>query len=198
METLHPSLFNAQRMIAASLDDLIQMDDLAFKSFMKHKRASLQEVENLAKKVRHFEKAFAQVMAKEGNKQGVQVLLSLTPHLSRAADALEGVGKAVERKIDENTLFSDKAVGESTWVFTTVRDMVRDARDAVITGNPVLKAHVTATFGALSQAAQDFATAHEERLIHGVCQPKHSSIFLDVVRNLRNVGWHLRELVAQL
>jgi Na+/phosphate symporter len=198
METLHRSLFGSQQKIAESMDDLYQKVSLTYQGFMKHKRSALREAENLGKKVRHFEKTFGEAIVKEGNKEGVRVLVALPGHLARIADCLESAVRAVETKIQEGTLFSDKAVSEASFVFTTARDMVRDTRDVVLTGNPVLLAHVLSVHDTLSQAAQDFMTAHQERLINGVCQPKHSSIFLDIVDNLRNAGWHLREIVTKL
>lgn len=198
METLHRSLFGSQQKIAESMDDLFQMVNLTYQGLMKHKSSSLREAENLGKKVRHFEKTFGEEILKEGNKDGVRVLIALPGHLARIADCAESVIRAVHLKIHEETLFSDKAVSELGYVFKTARDMIRDVRDVILTGNPVLVDHVVSTHDKLSQAARDYMTAHEERLITGVCQPKHSSIFLDIVDNLRTAGWHLREIVSKL
>jgi Na+/phosphate symporter len=118
--------------------------------------------------------------------------------VERIGDCVEAVIRTVHTKVAEGTLFSDKAVAELSSIYNAVRDMARDVKDIVLTANPVLMEHTVAMSEKTSQAARDFATHHEERLITGVCQPKHSSLYLDMVDNLRMVSGHLKEMVEKL
>jgi len=48
------------------------------------------------------------------------------------------------------------------------------------------------------ELASDFARAHEERLIEGVCLPKASSAYLAMVDYLREIVRHARRIGARM
>lgn len=198
MQTIDKSLSPYQHKIADSLEDLHQMIGITYEGFIKHKKALLAEAESLGRKVHESEKVIAEALVSGGDRDGAKALLSLAGHVERAGDCVESVIRVVHSKIKEGTLFSEKAVSELTYVYNTVKDLTRHVKDLVLTLNPFLADHVINTADKFSEAAQEFATAHEERLIAGVCQPVHSAMYLDIVDNLRTAGWHLREMAARL
>lgn len=198
MQSIDKSLSPYQHKIAETLSDLHQMIGLTYEGFIKHKKAPLAEAESLGRKVHEFEKTFDESLISGGDREGAGALLTLAGHVERIGDCIEGVIRVVYSKIKEGTLFSEKAVSELTYVYNTVRDLTQHVKDVVLTLNPFLADHVITTSEKLSAAAQEYATAHEERLISGVCQPLHSSMYLDMVDNLRTAGWHLREMAARL
>lgn len=198
MASIDKSLDTYRLQLSEALDDVVNMVALTYDGFMKHKKATLQQAEALGRTIHQFEKTFDEAVIKEGDKEGVRLLLALAGHVERIGDCLEAVIRTVHTKVVEGTLFSDKAVAELSSIYTAVRDMARDVKDVVLTGNPVLVEHTVAASEKTSQAARDFATHHQERLISGVCQPKHSSLYLDMVDNLRMVSGHLREMVENI
>jgi len=198
MQTIDKSLSPYQHKVADALEDLNQMIGLTYEGFIKHKKALLAEAEALGRKVHEFEKTFDAALVSGGDVEGARALLALAGHVERIGGCIEGVIRVVYSKIKEGTLFSEKAVSELNYVYNTVRDLTRHVKDVVVTLNPFLADHVVITAEKLGEAAQGFATAHEERLISGVCQPPHSSMYLDMVDNLRTAGWHLREMAVRL
>jgi len=46
--------------------------------------------------------------------------------------------------------------------------------------------------------ADTYSEEHDDRLIKGVCQPKSSSLYLNIVDSLSKVVWHIRQAVDRL
>ncbi|MBI5443914.1 MAG: hypothetical protein HY900_22235 [Deltaproteobacteria bacterium] len=199
MTQVDRSLIAFQQELAIAVDDLVQMLALTYEGFIRHRRAALESAEGLASQVHDFEKGFAERVIREGReKAGARLLLALAAHVERIGDCVESVIRSVRAKIDEGTLFSDKAVQELTQVFDSTKDILRNIKDTALTGNPILLEHVVASSDKLSETAAEFATQHQERLISGVCQPKHSSLYLDIIDNLRSSAWHAREMAMKV
>ncbi|MEW6489633.1 MAG: hypothetical protein AB1578_17205 [Thermodesulfobacteriota bacterium] len=198
MKKIDKAFRGYQQQLSEATEDLLRMLSLTHEGFLKHRKAPLEEAERLGKKVHAVERAFAEAMAKEEDKESAKLLVALAGHIERIGDCVENVVRTVHSKIREGTLFSDKAVTELNHVFRTAQELVSHVRDIVVTLNPVLMKHVVACGEELGQEASRFATAHEERLVMGLCQPKHSSLYLDIVDNLRTSVWHLKEMVAKL
>lgn len=198
MRPLEKSMFEHQAKLSEAFEDLLVMLSAAYDGFIKHKRAYLTEAESEGKKIHKFEKDFTTEIVKEGNKDSVKLLISIAGHAERIGDCLENVVKTVHTKVDEGTLFSDKAVSELNYLFNTVKDLLRNVKDIIVTMNPVLMEHTLSVGTKVTQMADEFATQHEERLVTGVCHPKHSSMYLDMIDNLRMVVWHLKETVKKI
>ncbi len=198
MKELDRSLRAYQQELADAVDELVRMVGLTYDGFIKHKRPFLQEAEKLGEKVHRFEKDFDEKVVQEADKDAVRLFVTLAGHIERIGDCLENVIRTVQAKIKDGTLFSDKAVSELQYIFSTAKDLLRNVKDVILTGNAVLSQHVSALSDALSKAAADFSVQHQERLVAGVCQPKHSSLYLDIVDNLRMTGWHAKEMAARI
>lgn len=198
MKPIEKSLFDYQRRLSEALEQVLDMINLTYDGFIKHKKSFLQDAEKVGKKIHQFEKDFTSEIVKEGNKDSVRLLISIAGHIERIGDCVENVIKTVHTKISEGTLFSDKAVSELNYLFNSVKDVLRDVKDILITLNPVLIEHTLSLSGKINQMADEFATLHEERLVTGICHPKHSSMYLDMLDNLRMVVWHAKETIKKL
>lgn len=198
MRNVDPSLAPHQQELAAALNRLLTMLGLTYDAFLKHKALLLHQARESTGSLEAFEAGFAERLLREGLKDGARALVGMSGHVERIHGCFQGLWRTVEKKIAEGTLFSDKAVAELKYVFVGTRDLLRNVRDAVLTMNPILIAHVLATAEKLSQAASEFATQHEERLVSGICQPRHSALYLELLDNLRLAAWHLKEMAAKL
>ncbi len=198
MRPIEKSLFDYQKKLSDVMEQTLEMVNFIYDGFIKHKKSLLNEAEKLGKTIHQFEKDFTSEIVKEGNKESVRLLISIAGHIERIGDCLENVIKTVHTKIAEGTLFSDKAVSELNYLFNSVKDILRDMKDIIITLNPVLMEHTLALGNKVNQMADEFATLHEERLVMGICHPKHSSMYLDMLDNLRMVIWHVKEVVKKL
>ncbi len=50
---------------------------------------------------------------------------------------------------------------------------------------------------AFEETANDFAYAHQTRLIEGVCLAKASSLYLALLDDLKGVEWHTRQIAER-
>ncbi len=192
LETYHKEL-------AGAIDDLVTMVERTYDGFIRHNRTILKEAEDLGKKVHKFESTFAEKLLFEGKKgEDVRLLVALASHVERIGDCVESAIRTVHAKVNEGTLFSDKAVSELRDIFESTKALLRDVKDAVLTRNPVLVQHVLGGSEQLSKSAAEYSTAHEERLVAGVCQPRHSSLYLEIMDNLRQSGWHVKEMATKI
>jgi Na+/phosphate symporter len=198
MKPIEKSLRVYQEKISNVMEELLNMLSYIYDGFIKHKKSYLQEAEKLGKKIHQFEKDFTEEIIKEGDKDAIRLLISIAGHIERTGDCYENVIKTVHTKISEGTLFSDKAVQELNFLFNSSKDLIRNVKDIVLTLNPVLIEHSINLGNKINSMADEFATQHEERLVTGICHPKHSSMYLDMLDNLRMGVWHLKEIVKKL
>ncbi len=198
MRPIEKSLFDYQKKLSNAMEQVLEMINLTYDGFIKHKKSFLNEAEKIGKTIHQFEKDFTSDIVKEGNKESVRLLISIAGHIERIGDCIENVIKTVHTKVAEGTLFSDKAVSELNYLFNSVKDIIRDTKDIIVTLNPVLIEHTISIGNKVNQMADEFSTLHEERLVTGICHPKHSSMYLDMLDNLRMVIWHVKEAVKKL
>jgi len=119
-------------------------------------------------------------------------------NVGRLAREIAAVIEAVRRKIEGRVLFSNKAVQELKDLFNLVRKAIGDIFDGIETGNQTLLVAVVSASEEIAAKANASATEHEERLVAGVCQPKSSAMFLDLIYSLRSISHTLKMLVKDV
>lgn len=102
----------------------------------------------------------------------------------------------VETKVREKILFSETATAEMTEVMRRTGELFPHVSDAVLTGNPLIVAHVEKETEALGLAVQQCIKTHEDRLCKGLCHPKASVIFMLMTQQIQDILWHCRALVS--
>lgn len=198
MRPIEKSLFDYQKRLSSSTEDLLEMLSLTYDGFIRHKKSLLHEAEGIGKKVHAFEKEFTESIIKEGNKDSVRLLITIAGHIERIGDCIENIIRTVHTKVKEGTLFSDKAVSELNYLFNTTKELLKNLKDLITTFNNVLIEHVINIGTKANQMADEFSTQHEERLVTGICHPKHSSMYLDILDNLRMSIWHIKEIARKI
>lgn len=198
MRPIEKSLFDYQKKLSESTNDLLSMLNFMYDGFIKHKKSFLHEAEKLGQKVHQFEKDFTEEIIKEGNKDSVRLFITIAGHIERIGDCFESMIKTIHTKIKESTLFSDKAVSELNYLFNATKDLLNNLKDLIVTFNSVLIEHIISMGTKVNQMADEFATQHEERLVTGICHPKHSSMYLDLLDNLRMSVWHIKEIARKI
>jgi Na+/phosphate symporter len=113
-------------------------------------------------------------------------------------EALQRIASDVERKIKEGILFSDKAMSEINLLFERTKDILGNARDMALARNRVIAAYIKESEAEIVRTANDFSTLHEERLIEGLCMPKASSVYLEMLDAVKSIAWHSKEIAKDL
>jgi len=109
-------------------------------------------------------------------------------------DLLSGVRTMLE----EGVPFTDRAMREIASLFDKGIELLECARDALVTENRVLVRHVLAGSAQYAQLASDYAMAHQQRLVEGVCLPQASSVYLSLLGHLKGVGHQARGIAEDL
>lgn len=119
-------------------------------------------------------------------------------HILRIAENIEKVSEAISTKIKEDILFSDRAVSEVTFLFQRLIDIMRPASDLILAPNSIIGNYIRESEAGIVRRANDYATLHEERLIEGLCLPKASALYINMLDNIKNIAWHCKEIANKL
>lgn len=178
---------------------------LTVDGFNKHNLKLINEAEALAKDIHYEEEDLANNLVNKAkfaiskeDKEYVNVLISVGQHIELIEDNLLNLLQYIRTKVNESILFSEKAVQESNELFSLTKDLLKSAGDALVTGNKALVKHILELETIASQKADDFETEHEERLIAGVCTPKASSLYLNILNSIKEVNWHIRQFLERI
>ena len=176
---------------------------LCMDGFMKHKIQLVDEAKKVSQAIHEEENELIGLLsdkAAKSNMDGelIKSMMVVVGHLEMATNALDGILQHVKIKVNEGVLFSDKGVSEISHIFRETLDVVKTAGDAIMTKNDVLKKYVIDKYASLAQTVDAYSEEHEERLIKGVCQPKSSSLYLNIVDSLVKVVCHMKQAVERL
>jgi Na+/phosphate symporter len=189
--------------VLSMLEEMGTIFTLISAAFKGTSTAPLDEATVLAKKLHNKEKGLTARLVEIARKNQeespeIEALISVPSHLERMGDYAESIISCTRSKISEGMLFSDKANDELGFLFTGGSKLLKSLRDAVVTRNEVLIGHIQEEGEHLWNQASLFASEHERRLVTGVCMPKHSSVFLDILDSMKQIVGHAKEIVTRL
>lgn len=128
-------------------------------------------------------------------------LESVLAHVQLMAEDIGEMIPVLKKQIKQGIAFSQKGVAQTNELFEGQLEMLRVLADIFQTDNEVLKTFLRQEKGpSLCQRCIDFATAHEARLVEGLCLPHAAPIFLtllDAVRNMAQHGMEVAHLLMQ-
>jgi len=119
-------------------------------------------------------------------------------HLERIGDNIEFLVRATQTMVREGVPFTERAMREINALFEKAIELMECVRDAVLTRNRVLVAHVLAEGQRYERIADEYALAHQQRLIEGVCMARASSVYLALLDYLKGIEWHTRQIAQRL
>ena len=179
---------------------LIEMAKLIHKSLIIPDPKKLQESERLANEIHQEEKGLTGELVCSPNTTGeiLKTLVLFPVRLERAGDFLESMVHVSRIKARDGIPFSDKAQKELEELFGLLTEVLTDFRDVLSTRNRVLLKQLIREHEKLHQMTIDFALAHEDRLIEGLCSPKASSLYLDLLDSVKNANMQIEEMSRRL
>ncbi len=177
----------------------LEMVELTEDGFTKSKLSALDQADELAKEIQTKEDGLTAMLAKmaAGNPDA-RALLTVPSHIEKIATSIKRITENSRSRIKEGMLFSDRAILETGKLFTKAKEVLKKAGEAAVTGS---KTTIETTFqeiDAIERMANDFATAHEERLVTGECSPKSSSTYLCILYAFEDMGAHLKSATKRL
>ena len=170
------------------------------KGFNAHRLANLESARKVGKAIHDKEVALTSLIVesvKDGNEFD-RVIVPFPSYIERMSDNLESIINSTQIKIKEGMLFSEKAAGELNHIFDKTSELIMCIKDAITTRNSVLLNHIVEKGAEYYDTANEYALEHEERLVNGVCLPRFSSMYLDILDSLKEILRYIRDMGKSL
>jgi Na+/phosphate symporter len=199
-ETPPPEVTCLEEGLLIMLNKLRESADLVHKALIIPDPQKLARSDTLDKEVHEEEKALTGSIVCYPHTTGpiLRAVVLFPGKLERIGDFLESIANCARIRARDGLPFSDKAFAELTQLFNLFTEILKDFSDAILDPRRDLLENILTKEKALAQMTVDFALAHEERLIDGLCVPKASSIYLDILDSVKNSGEHLRSMAESL
>ncbi len=102
---------------------------------------------------------------------------------------LEGVLHSLRSIVDDRVVFSDKAVGEVDELRADLSNLLKDLEDLIATYNKTLAKALREEAKEVSKKADSFSFYHEERIVAGICTPKASPVYLNLLSSTKGISY---------
>jgi Na+/phosphate symporter len=182
--------------IGEVLESLGKMMNDAQKFFFSRDKRALKETEKtFARHLKSSLPLFEETAAKKEKTERDEGFIALLPALQRigmgAGDLLRGIRTTLEAEIS----FTDKALGEIGEIMALVKDLARDANDVLVTRNARFREYALASARHILDRVDKCGLEHQQRLVVGICSPKPSFVYLDVMHSLKRLAADLAALM---
>lgn len=179
-------------------DAMIASIDQMIKCLPSHDKKSLEQAEKEFMKAATAGLPLADNVALKPDKDELDMkFLAILPTLQRVGLAMDDVLSRLRRKVETGMLFTDRANTEIVDIMRRVRDLVRDTKDYIATKNPTLFETGKADFQKLFDLVHKYAEEHQQRMISGICTPRGSYIYVDMVESLKRMATQLVSLATK-
>lgn len=180
------------------LDAMIACLDQMAKCLPTHDKKCLEQADKEFITAATASLPLADRLTKKADKDALESkFLSLLPTLQRIGLAMDDVLSRIKRKMDSGMLFTDKGNAEITDIMHRVRDLVRDTKDYYATKNPTLFATGKADLEKLVELVHKYADEHQQRMISGICTPRGSYVYVDMMESLKRMATQLARLATK-
>lgn len=182
------------------ISKLIEINRLLRKCLIIFDPVKAEKCESLAQEIHDEEKKLTGDIVCSPTTTGaiLKALVLFPGRLERVGDFLESILNVARIKSRDAIPFSDKANAELNESFDLMNDMLKNFRDLIATRNRDLLDHVRAEQKKIGQLTVDFGLAHEDRLVGGLCTPKASSLYLDVLDSIKSANQNVSALTESL
>ncbi len=171
--------------------EILEMLD---KGFNKHNLEYLGKVEGLEENLYKDSEKLLKSLLDEKDATGIKHFIPVPEHFNRIGKGLNKMFNAINKKVTDGILFSDKSVTEANELFSELQELLNSLRDCVNACSGTLVEHICSSVKELCELADEYAIFHEDRLISGVCTPMNATIYLDILDSFKSIAWHVGEI----
>jgi len=199
-ESPPPDITCLEEGLLVMISKLIEMNRLLRKCLIIFDPAKAERCESLGRQIHDEEKTLTGDIVCSPTTTGaiLKALVLFPGRLERAGDLLESILNVARIKSRDAIPFSDKANAELNELFDLMNDMLKDFRDLIATRNRDILGHFRAEQKKIAQLTVDFALAHEDRLLGGMCAPVASSLYLDILDSIKSANQSVSALTESL
>ena len=174
---------------------LKRMLELAFKGFRRPTEKSFKEAGEVEDKIHEYSSELTSFIiskspSSEKEKEWVKPYLSIASSLGRLTYNIQGTLDRVRGKSENHILFSDQADKEVSDVFQEAIRLLENLPNLLTTESKSLAQRIGEEGRSMLKIADAYSEDHEERLINGICVPKHSPLYLSIIESLKGVMVH--------
>ncbi len=191
---------NLEEEIRIMCDWTKEMLEATWDGFRRHNREELNQAEKIGREIHQKEKELTHliIIRLSAGDESVKGLSFLPRHLERIGDNVELLIRCIRTMTHEGTLFSERAIREINTLFNKAIELLECVRDAIRTKNKVLIRYVKEEGEKFHEMIDEYALAHQERLIDGTCISKSSSVYLAILDYLADIERHTRQMADKI
>ncbi len=182
---------------------LMRMLELAFEGFRRPTEESFKEAEEFEDKIHEYSSELTGFIiskspSSEKGREWAKPYLSIASSFDRMTYNIEGILDRVRGKSENHILFSDQAVKEVNGAFQEAMRLLENLPNLFTTESKSIAQRIGEEGRSMFKIADGYSEEHEERLIDGICVPKHSPIYLGIIESLKGVMVHTLEVSGKV
>jgi len=183
------------QVIAEALQSLGRtIEDLKRCLFSRNKRLMNQTKRNLAASVRASVPLLEETAEKSEKNALDRWFLELLPSLQRLGIGVEDLLGGVQIAVETEVSLTDKSLSEISETMALLKDLARDTNDVLATKNSHFRTYAVSSVEHLLQRVCECGLEHQQRLATGVCSPKASFLYLDIMESVKRIAQELGNL----
>ena len=175
--------------------NLMKMLNLASMAFREPTGKSFKEAEEVKDTILQYSSELTSFIISKSpssarGKGWAKPYLSIASSFDRMAYNIEGILDRLRAKSENHILFSDGAVKEVNDIFQEAMRLLEYLPNLITTENKLLGQRIGEEGKSVFEIVNTYSEEHEERLIQGICEPKHSPVYLGILESLKGVMVH--------
>jgi len=182
---------------------LSEMLEMTFQAFRKSTEKSIREAEEVRNEVQRYSSEMTRFLVAKSSaattgKEWVKPCISIVSSFDRMGYNMDGILDRLKKKVREEMLFTDRAIKEINDVFQEAMNLLENLPDLILTQNKLLAQQMGEKGKLIFKMADQYSEEHEQRLIEGVCVPKSSPLYLDILFSLKGIIVHILEISGKI
>ncbi len=183
--------------------NLMKMLNLAFEAFRKPTGKSFKEAEDVKNRIFQCSSELTSFIiskspSSEKGKGWAKPYLSIASSFDRMTYDIEGILDRLRGKSENHILFSDRAVKEVNDIFQEAMRLLEYLPNLITAENKLLGQRIGEEGKSIFEVVNAYSEEHEDRLIQGICVPKHSPVYLGILESLKGVMVHTLEVSGKV
>lgn len=183
--------------------NLMKMLNLASVAFREPTGKSFKEAEEVKDTILQYSSELTSFIISKSpstdkGKGWAKPYLSIASSFDRMTYNIEGILDRIRGKSENHILFSDGAVKEVNDIFQEAMRLLEYLSNLITTENKLLGQRIGEEGKSVFEIVNTYSEEHEERLIQGVCEPKHSPVYLGILESLKGVMVHTLEVSGKI
>jgi phosphate:Na+ symporter len=197
METPYIALEQIKNEISAMGNLAKTSFNYAVDGFINNTPSRIEEIFEIENRINQMEEEIVLYLVKLSNvslsleqREVIDSLFHIVSDIERVGDHAENMAELLEYKFANKIIFSDQAVSELEDIYSTTLDAVHTSLESFHSEDENQARKVIAIENRIDELEKTLKRTHIKRLTDGVCQPKSSIIFLELINNIERVGDH--------